>query len=99
MKIIDLAKLRLSLINHRVIYSEEQLNFTHRNLQINYNIHQHNLRNTLNFQINTFAYRKNNKITEHASIVRNNLTNEIKNNKYRETFKREYSSILIDHYL
>ena len=99
LKIIDLAKLRLSLINHRVIYSKEQLNFAHRNLQINYNIHQHNLRNTLNFQINALAYRKNNKITEHASIVWNNLTNEIKNNKYRETFKRKYSSILIDHYL
>ena len=75
LKVKDHAKLRLALINHKVIYSKECLNWAHKNMKLQNEIHGRNLRNNLNFQINANAYSR---VTEKASIVWNNLAQYIK---------------------
>ena len=97
-KIHDQAKLRLSLINHRVVYAKESLNCSHRSLQLNNDIHNRNLRNNLNFQTNVNSYDKKNKFVESASVVWNNLNNDLKNTKSRSIFKENFSKELINTY-
>lgn len=85
LKLTDIANLRTMLISHKVIHENEKTNVAHRNMILNRT--GRNLRQTNNFQISATFYETNNKVTENARILWNNLPNEYKTIKNRASFK------------
>ena len=98
LKIVEQAKLRLALLNHRVIYNSVSLNVAHKSMRLQAGVHRRNLRNNLNFHVDINAYQKLNKIVEQSTIVWNDLENQLKSIKNRNKFKESVSIKFLDSY-
>lgn len=99
LKVNDIARVRHALISHRFIYQNDTINWTYRNMSLNYDNHNRNLRNRQNIQVTTNAYKKQNKIVEKASIVWNDLIQPIKTMKNRNKFKEIIETTILNSYV
>ena len=88
----------MTLISHRVIFKINTLHSAYKNILTTQNVHNRNLRNNLNLVVSAESYRPLNKVLEKASIDWNDLTQEIKNSKNRDTFKSKVENHIIRNY-
>lgn len=98
LKIEDRSKLRQALIIHRFIHKTNTTNYTHRNLILNNNLHNRDLRNYLNIQVTAESHRRQNKIIENASIIWNSLNLDLKEIYNREKFKYTHEVLTLQSY-
>jgi len=98
LKIFDQGKARMALLSHRAIHQKEHTNVAYETMKLA-NQSGRNLRNNLNFITDINYYFKKNKITEGASIIWNNLPQELKLIKNREKFKEAFLKFKIDMYI
>jgi len=96
LKVVDHAKIRLALIGHR--FTQDKSNYTYRNLELVHNIHNRNLRNFLNIKTTAESYRRENKVTEQASIEWNNINTDTKIVKSRGKFKTSLEINILNTY-
>lgn len=98
LKVKDHTRIRHALICHRFIYHKETLNWTYRNMMLNRDIHNRNLRNTHNIAVSQYTHKPKNKIIEQATVVWNDLSQNTKEIKNREKFKYEIESTILNNY-
>ena len=89
LKLSELCKLRTLLIGHKVIYYPNEKNVAHNEIQRNL-INGRNMRNNINLRISAASYSAQNKVSENASILWNDIPREIKNIANRENFKKSF---------
>jgi len=97
LKVTDQAKVRTTLLSHRVIYYSKQANIAYETMRIA-NHSGRNLRNNLNFATNINYFLKKNKIVENASVIWNSLPYELKTIQKREAFKNRITNHFMHNY-
>ena len=98
LKVIDLAKLRSLLIGHKVIYENHKTNSSHVGMTLLNRTRVLRRNDNVNFTITAQHYDNQNKITENASIIWNDIPNELKILKCRDNFKLKVKSHLLYNY-
>ena len=98
LKITDLSKLRTLLISHKVIHHPSKTNISHTDIE-RVNRDNRNLRNNMNMRITTESFLRNNKISENAAVLWNDIPQDLKLIHRRDTFKNKMKDSYLTNYI